>query len=176
MNSHSTKVFKTFVECHMCWKRSKFAHCGMWIQTIHPNCMPRLTQPFTLLGVVKWVSTFGQSSNNKWHPACENSVVRYWHGYLSGVRCRWSAYGPTDAIAIPLSLAPLKSRTVYLSGAGFISLSWKRRPLNGCSSSSSSNEIPMFGGNTEQGSANHDGSGKDHSRGGTQSRSRSLQL
>ena len=22
------------------------------------------------------------------HPACKNSAMRYWHGYLSGVRCK----------------------------------------------------------------------------------------
>ena len=41
------------------------------------------------------------------HPACKNWVVRYWHGYLSGARCKWFAYyGPADAIATPSSLAP----------------------------------------------------------------------
>jgi len=34
----------------------------------------------------------------------------------------------------PSSLASLKSRMVYLSGAGLPRLSWKKRPLNGCSS------------------------------------------
>jgi len=33
----------------------------------------------------------------------------------------------------PSSLAPVKSRMVYLSGAGLPRLSWKKRPLNGCS-------------------------------------------
>ena len=32
------------------------------------------------------------------HPACKNRVVGYWHGYLSGARCRL-AYGPADATA-----------------------------------------------------------------------------
>jgi len=36
----------------------------------------------------------------------------YWYGYLSGVRCNWFAYGPTDATATPSSLASLKSRMV----------------------------------------------------------------
>jgi len=45
------------------------------------------------------------------HPACKS-----WHGYMSGTRCKWSAYGPADATATPLSLASLKSRMVYLSG------------------------------------------------------------
>ena len=32
----------------------------------------------------------------------KNWVVRYWHGYLSGVRCKWFArYGPADVTATP---------------------------------------------------------------------------
>jgi len=38
-------------------------------------------------------------------------VVGYWHGYLSGARCRL-AYGPADAIATHWSLASAKSRFV----------------------------------------------------------------
>jgi len=60
------------------------------------------------------------------HPACKNGVVRYWHGYLPGARCKWFAYGPADATAIPSSLAPVKSRMVCLSGAGLPRLSWKK--------------------------------------------------
>jgi len=66
----------------------------------------------------------------------KNWVVRYWHGYLSGARCKWFACGQVDATAAPSSLAPVKSRMVYLSRAGLPRLSWKK-PLNGCSSSSS---------------------------------------
>jgi len=36
------------------------------------------------------------------------------------------ACGPADATATPSSLASLKSRMVYLSGAGLPRLSWKR--------------------------------------------------
>ena len=32
------------------------------------------------------------------HPACKKLSGGYWHGYLSGARCRL-AYGPTDATA-----------------------------------------------------------------------------
>jgi len=39
------------------------------------------------------------------------------------------AYGPTDATAIPSSLASLKSRMVYLSGAGLPRLSMKKGHL-----------------------------------------------
>jgi len=47
-------------------------------------------------------------------------------------------HSPADATATPSSLAPVKSRMVYLSGASLPRLSWKKRPLNGCSCSSSS--------------------------------------
>jgi len=59
------------------------------------------------------------------HPAWKNWVVRCWHGYLSGARCKWSAYGPADVTATPSSLASLKSRIVYLFVAGLPRLTWK---------------------------------------------------
>jgi len=58
--------------------------------------------------------------------ACKNWVMRCWHGYLSGAKCKWFAYVPADASAIPSSLASLKCRMVYLFGTGFPRLSWKR--------------------------------------------------
>ena len=72
------------------------------------------------------------------HPAYKKWkwVVRYWRGYLSGARCKWFAYGPADATLS--SVAPVKSRMVYLSGVGLPRLSWKKRRLNGYTSSSSS--------------------------------------
>jgi len=42
----------------------------------------------------------------------KNSVMRCWRGYLTGVRCKWLAYGPADATATPSSFASLKSRLV----------------------------------------------------------------
>jgi len=53
-------------------------------------------------------------------------VVRYWHGYKSGARCKWFAYVPADATATPSSLAPVKSRMVYLCDTGLPRLSWKK--------------------------------------------------
>ena len=32
------------------------------------------------------------------------SVMRCWHGYLPGARCKWHAYGSADATATPSSL------------------------------------------------------------------------
>ena len=34
-------------------------------------------------------------------------MMSCWRDYLSGVRCKWSAYGPADATGIPSSLASL---------------------------------------------------------------------
>ena len=39
------------------------------------------------------------------HPARKKTwVMRCWHGYLSGAKCKWFAYGLADATAIPSSL------------------------------------------------------------------------
>jgi len=35
----------------------------------------------------------------------KNWVVGYLHGYMSGARCKWSAYGPADVTATPSSPA-----------------------------------------------------------------------
>ena len=59
------------------------------------------------------------------HPACKNWVVRYWRSYLSEARCKRFEFGPADATATPSSLAPVKSRMVYLSGASLPRLSCK---------------------------------------------------
>jgi len=68
---------------------------------------------------------------------CSFGVVRYWHGYLSGARYRWFADGPGDATATPSSLARVKSRMVYLPfWCRLTRVVLKKRPLNGCSSSS----------------------------------------
>jgi len=37
------------------------------------------------------------------HPACKNWAMRCWHGYLSGARSNWFAYGPADKIKIGLT-------------------------------------------------------------------------
>jgi len=62
--------------------------------------------------------------------------LRYWCDDLSATRCKWFAYGPAGATAIALSLPPVKSRMVYLCGAGLPRLSWKKGRWNGCSRSS----------------------------------------
>ena len=69
------------------------------------------------------------------HPACKNWVMSFSRAYLFAVRGRLFAYGPVDATAIPKP-HHLNPDWFYLSGTGWPRLSWKR-PLNGCSSSSS---------------------------------------
>jgi len=61
----------------------------------------------------------------EWHPAYKN-MVRYRRGYLSEARCKWFAYGPADATTTTSSLAPVKTRIVYLYGVGLPRLSWKK--------------------------------------------------
>jgi len=73
------------------------------------------------------------------HPACKNWATRCRCGYLSAVRCRLFACGPTDATSItkPHHLLPhLNPDWFYLSGTSLRRLSWKKRLLNRCRSSS----------------------------------------
>jgi len=60
---------------------------------------------------------------HKGYPACKNfnGEVLAWLSVWSEVQM--IAYGPADATATPSSLAPVKSRMVYLFGAGLPRLS-----------------------------------------------------
>jgi len=60
-----------------------------------------------------------------------SKVVRYWRVYLSAPRCRWFAYGSTDATATSSSVAWLKSRLVSPFWCQFVVEKWS---LNGCPS------------------------------------------
>jgi len=56
------------------------------------------------------------------------SLMKCWCGCLSGVRCRFFAYSPADAIAIPKPhhlLPHLNPDSFYLSGTGLPEISWK---------------------------------------------------
>ena len=62
-----------------------------------------------------------------WH--CKNWVMRRWHSYLSGARCRLFAHGPADATAIWRAhhlLPHVNPGWFYLPGTGLPRLSWKR--------------------------------------------------
>ena len=53
--------------------------------------------------------------------------------WLSGARCKWSAYDPADATAtlIISCFIIIQDGYFYLSGASLPRLSWKKRPLDG---------------------------------------------
>jgi len=80
---------------------------------------------FTMCIKIRLTSCWLGAARQEGHLACKR-VVRYWLFYLSWARCKWFAYGPTDAIATPSSLAAVKSRMVCVSGAGLPRLSWKK--------------------------------------------------
>ena len=121
-------------------------HQLLWVQaSTRPRSLPSvgyqrpLNGCVSLLGIwpyrnlcqsLLWITAFSALTllvgRQEGHPACKNWVVRYWRSYLSGARCKWFAYGPADAAATLSSLAPVKSRMVYLSGAGLPRLSWKK--------------------------------------------------
>ena len=71
------------------------------------------------------------------HPACKNWVVRYWHGYLSGSRWKWFAYGPADATGTPIISCSSKIQNSLPFCCQFTQVVLEKRLLNGCSSSSS---------------------------------------
>ena len=81
------------------------------------------------------------------HPTCKTWVMRCWCGYLSGARCRFFAYGPADATAIPEPhhlLPHLNPDWFSLYGTG-LQVGQEKRLLNG-SSSNSSNNSSLTGG------------------------------
>ena len=42
-------------------------------------------------------STWHLVGHQEEHPASKNWLIRCWHDYLSGAKCKWFAYGLTDA-------------------------------------------------------------------------------
>ena len=90
------------------------------LQVSAENCFvwPSLFTPSVL-----WRSWLG---SKKGIQSVKHWVAGYWRDYLSGVRCKWFAYGPANATATPSSLAPTKSRMVYHSCVGLPRLSWKK--------------------------------------------------
>jgi len=122
------------------WERRKTEVCRSQLQRPFPywnnlqsthKCTSTCMQTLFLFAFSALMLLVGRQ---KRHSACKNWVVRYWRGYLSGARRKWFAYGLADVTATQSSLAPVKSRMVYLSGAGLPRLS-RKRLLNGRSSS-----------------------------------------
>jgi len=73
-----------------------------------------LLRPSVLLPSVLWHCWLGVRKSIR---PVKNWVMGYWRGYLSGVWCKWFAWS-SWCHCHPSSLASVKSRMVYLSGAG----------------------------------------------------------
>jgi len=74
-----------------------------------PNCQLSIKLLFQSLPSVFWHCWLGV--RNSIRPV-KNWVMRCWHGYLPGARCKWFAYGSADTTAIPSFPASSKSRLV----------------------------------------------------------------
>jgi len=90
------------------------------LQVSAENCF---VWPNLFIPSVHWCCWLGSKTGIQ---PVKHWVVGYWRDYLSGARCKWFAYSPADVTAAPSSLAPAKSRMVYLSCAGWPRLSWKK--------------------------------------------------
>jgi len=84
---------------------------------------------FTVIDIIGWWQ--------EEHLAHKNWVMKCWCGYLSGAKCKWFAYGPSDATATPSSLASVKSRIVLPFWYRLMQVVLEKRPLNGCGTGSS---------------------------------------
>jgi len=100
----------TWVSRYQYQKKHSFAHLSwsssslyqlLWFTTIHSILSVQITCLTIFLH-----NLLSSLSSTSWH---EVYIMRYWHGYLLGVRCKWFAYDPADATATPSSLASLKS-------------------------------------------------------------------
>jgi len=64
----------------------------------------------------------------------KNWVMMCWRDYLSGVRCRWFAYGPAGATTTSSSFALLKSRMVSPFWCRLTQVVLVNKPLSVCMS------------------------------------------
>jgi len=122
---------------HLCFVRSLLHSPGSTLAVVLADIFCQLARVpvciyFVYFGSVGWVAgrAFG---------LLKNSVMRYWHGYLSGARYKWLAYGPANATAIPSSLALVEPRMFYPSGIWMVwyqhfinMLSWKSPWMSCC--------------------------------------------
>ena len=60
-----------------------------------PECIIRITLIISLsFGCLRALTLL--VGHQEEHLACKNWVMRYWHGYLSGARSNWFAYGQAE--------------------------------------------------------------------------------
>ena len=109
-----------------------------WLKTVNSLCIclhignidMSVWEDLSYLLIVKVQYAFGALTllvgRQEEHPARKKLSDGVLACGLSGVWCKWFACGPADATATPSFLASVKSRMVYLSGAGLPRLSWKK--------------------------------------------------
>ena len=91
------------------WHRMYVYCCADWLCVLpwgfHQCCRVYWTAIKNSTGIIQLLLAFSALTllvgRQERHPACKNWVMRYWRGYLSGVRWKWFAYGPADATATP---------------------------------------------------------------------------
>ena len=64
------------------------------------------------------------------HPVCKNWVVRYWHGYLSGARCKWFTCAQLMPLPPNISCSS-KIQNGALFWCQLTQVVLEKRPLNG---------------------------------------------
>jgi len=141
------KIFKQTFSGHD--DRSLKRHLNFHIQTQLERCSKRIRSRirsvvrFLLYNIIKEKCLQCLTGRQEKHPTCKNWVMRCWCGYLSGARCRLSAYDQAHATVSknPIISCLIKIQTGFTFVIGFMVPAYPgypgKRPLNGCSSSSS---------------------------------------
>jgi len=81
----------------MRWGTDIHKHTQMVVITIHLAWLCLMQNAFSV-----WTLLVGWQEE---HPARKKTpLMKCWYDYLSGVRCKWLAYGPADASVTPSSL------------------------------------------------------------------------
>ena len=110
LQAHSASLLTWFEGLWPFGTQSAFIRWTEWILAI-------MTAPETLSSKLSSVLWYCWLDVWKSIRPVKNRLMRCWHGYLSGMRCRWFAYGPADVIASTSSLASLNPDWFILSGA-----------------------------------------------------------
>jgi len=75
---------------------------------------------------VDWASGRASSLQKSW-------LMSIWHRYLSGVRCKWSEYGPADASASPPISCFIQIQNGLIFWCWLTHVVLEKKPLNGVS-------------------------------------------
>ena len=124
---HIQPVMK-FLKCSELWLGKTNEPASTVAVVSHQS--DHISAPFTLFITTLMIWLFSALTlmigSQEEHAALKTWLMRYWHGYLSGARCKWLAYGPADATATPSSLLQKNCLTVWYR---LTRLSWKKDPI-----------------------------------------------